>query len=227
MTTLGGPEVQGAGGAGIDPLEVRGQGARRRRVLAAAMELAGEGGYDAVQMRDVAVRAQVALGTIYRYFSSKDQLLAAALVDWASELEHNLAEVPPRGARPVDRLLDVVHRVSRLIERSPRLTAALVTAISGPDPAVVAAQQDMSRIIVTLLREPLGGLEPVRRDRIVRVLDHVWFSAILGWVNGWAAVTSVGQELEDAVLLLLGDDGDDRDPRSALDHSEGQGIIPA
>jgi AcrR family transcriptional regulator len=31
--------------------------ARRRRLLAAATELAAEGGYDAVQMRDVAARA--------------------------------------------------------------------------------------------------------------------------------------------------------------------------
>ena len=57
------------------------QAARRDRVLEAAMDLAGEGGYDAVQMRDVAARAQVALGTIYRYFSSKDHLLAACQLE--------------------------------------------------------------------------------------------------------------------------------------------------
>ena len=61
----------------------RSQKARRTRVIEAAMALASEGGYDAVQMRDVAERADVALGTIYRYFASKDQLLAAALVEWA------------------------------------------------------------------------------------------------------------------------------------------------
>ena len=57
------------------------QSARRRRVLDAAMALADEGGYEAVQMRDVAARADVALGTLYRYFSSKDQLLAAVRAD--------------------------------------------------------------------------------------------------------------------------------------------------
>src|SRR5262249_57103235 len=57
------------------------QAARRARVLDAALALATEGGYDAVQMRDVASRAQVALGTIYRYFSSKDHLLAACQLE--------------------------------------------------------------------------------------------------------------------------------------------------
>src|SRR5579884_3629276 len=54
----------------------RAQQARRQRVVDSAMTLALEGGYDAVQMRDVAARAHVAMGTVYRYFSSKDHLLA-------------------------------------------------------------------------------------------------------------------------------------------------------
>ena len=62
--------------AGVDAL-TKSQAARRQRVLVAALELGADGGYDAVQMRDVATTAGVALGTIYRYFSSKDHLLAA------------------------------------------------------------------------------------------------------------------------------------------------------
>ena len=53
--------------------------ARKQRLLDAATALAAEGGYDAVQMRDVAARAEVALGTLYRHYASKDQLLLAAL----------------------------------------------------------------------------------------------------------------------------------------------------
>ena len=51
----------------------------QERLLAAAAELAAEGGYDAVQMRDVAQRSGVAMATMYRYFSSKENLLATAL----------------------------------------------------------------------------------------------------------------------------------------------------
>ena len=87
--------------------------ARRRRLLEAAIGLASEGGYDAVQMRDVATRAQVALGTIYRYFSSKDHLLAASLVTWTNDLERRIARpmvlwtrsaaVAPSGGRAANR----------------------------------------------------------------------------------------------------------------------------
>ena len=43
---------------------------RRRRILDATIALANEGGFDAVQMREVADNADVALGTLYRYFPS-------------------------------------------------------------------------------------------------------------------------------------------------------------
>src|SRR5258706_2200298 len=85
----------------------RSQHARRARVIEAAMDLARDGGYDAVQMRDVAASAGVALGTVYRYFSSKDHLLAAALLEWARGLEGNLgaARALPTGETAADRLV--------------------------------------------------------------------------------------------------------------------------
>src|SRR5271165_4696690 len=91
----------------------RAQEARRQRVVDAAMELGLEGGYEAVQMRDVAARAHVAMGTVYRYFSSKDHLLAAALVYWVEQLDQRLAQVPPRGRNAPERVLDVLDRALR------------------------------------------------------------------------------------------------------------------
>ena len=52
---------------------------RTRRIVATAVELAEEGGFEAVRMRDVAAQAGVALGTFYKRFSSKEDLLIAAL----------------------------------------------------------------------------------------------------------------------------------------------------
>jgi AcrR family transcriptional regulator len=181
----------------------RNQAVRRERVIKAAMELAAEGGYDAVQMRDVAARAHVALGTIYRYFASKDHLLAATLVEFSHDISARLVRQPPRGSTPADRTVDVVRRAMKAIERQPRLGKAMVTAISSPDPAVAGCQAEMSTIMFQLLSVPMGDVDPDRQLRIVTVLSHVWFSALLGWVNEWTNVGSVGDELESAIRLLL------------------------
>ena len=60
---------------------------RRDRMLNAAMKLASDGGYEAVQMREVADDAGVALGTLYRYFPSKVHLLVAALASQFEQAE--------------------------------------------------------------------------------------------------------------------------------------------
>ena len=91
----------------------RNQAARRDRVIRAALELAAEGGYDVVQMRDVAGRAQVALGTIYRYFPSKDALLLAVMVQWLGDLEQRVMRRPPEGNDTVVRVMDVLGRALR------------------------------------------------------------------------------------------------------------------
>jgi AcrR family transcriptional regulator len=53
--------------------------ARRDAIVAAARQIAGEGGLAAVQIAAVAARAGIAAGTIYRYFPGKTDLVAALL----------------------------------------------------------------------------------------------------------------------------------------------------
>jgi AcrR family transcriptional regulator len=181
------------------------QAARRERVIRAAMALGGRGGYEAVQMRDVAADANVALGTIYRYFTSKDHLLAASMVDWSADLRRRVAERPPKHAAAADRMVEVIRRATGTMEKQPSLAAALVTACSAHDPGVVACQREVTATIKDVLAAPIQDLDPQRRDGIVMVLAHVWHSVNLEWVNGAKTVEQVGEELETAAHLLLAD----------------------
>jgi TetR/AcrR family transcriptional regulator, cholesterol catabolism regulator len=179
------------------------QAARRTRVLDAALALAAEGGYDAVQMRDVAGRAQVALGTIYRYFSSKDHLLAACQVELWKEQSDRLAAHPPEGARPSERVQSVIGRAMRGALREPQRTAALITACSTPDPAVRECQREIMDIMDRVLAEAMGDVDPGRRERIAITLRQVWFSWLLNWVNGWNDAETVTEQIDSTIELLL------------------------
>src|SRR6266513_3735817 len=99
-----------------DSKRARNQAARRQRVIDAAVTLASDGGYEAVQMRDVAARADVALGTVYRYFTSKDQLLAAAWSHWRAQLERRLHGQPLQGSTRAERVFDFLLRATRPLE---------------------------------------------------------------------------------------------------------------
>jgi AcrR family transcriptional regulator len=63
---------------------------RREAIVAAARALAAEGGMAAVQIAPVAARAGIAAGTVYRYFPSKTELVAAVM---AAVSERELAAV--------------------------------------------------------------------------------------------------------------------------------------
>src|SRR5258705_9517540 len=91
----------------------RSQAERRRRVLAATFELAADGGFDAVQMRDVAAAADVALGTVYRYFSSKERLLLEAMAEQQSDLRAYIETHPLSQATAAERVMAVLRRASR------------------------------------------------------------------------------------------------------------------
>src|SRR3954467_3667399 len=88
------------------------QAARRRRVLDATLQLAAEGGFDAVQMRDVAAAADVALGTVYRDFASKERLLLEAMAEQQADLRSYLDTHPPRDETAAARVVAVLRRAN-------------------------------------------------------------------------------------------------------------------
>src|SRR5215472_8211035 len=111
---------------------------RRKRILDATLALASKGGYDAVQMRTVAERADVALGTLYRYFPSKIHLLVSALTEEFEEMQEKLARRPIPGETPTDRVLYVLSGVTRKMQRDPMLTEAMTRAFMFADPSAAA-----------------------------------------------------------------------------------------
>src|SRR5438445_93735 len=97
------------------------QATRRRAVIATATALADAGGYDAVTMKTVADRAGVALATIYRWFTSKDHLLAEALLGWVQDIDTELRATRWRSTSAADRLAAMMTAVGEHIAARPRL----------------------------------------------------------------------------------------------------------
>lgn len=176
---------------------------RRQRVIDVAFELGAEGGYDAVQMREIASTANVALATIYRYFSSKDHLLAAAMGEWTARLRDGVAESPPKGDTASDQLADVLHRACRAMERQPKLSMALVRALSSPDPGVSESSAAVQNQIASMGDDILAGLDAELRADILAVIGHVWYSTLVSWANGRRDFDSVISELDRAVHVLV------------------------
>jgi TetR/AcrR family transcriptional regulator, cholesterol catabolism regulator len=181
----------------------RSQAARRERVIRAALDLGAEGGYDAVQMRDVATRADVALGTIYRYFPSKDALLLAVMVHWLGDLEQRVTRRPPSGSTTVDRIMDVLERALRSMDREPRLTTAVIGAMTSGEPASVDAIGEVTSTMARIMQAAFpDDVDPAVEASAAKALGHVWWSATISWANGMGDIGWVAAELREASELI-------------------------
>jgi AcrR family transcriptional regulator len=190
---------------------------RLRRIVDAAIALAEAGGFEGVKLRDVADASGVALGTLYKYFRSKEDVLLFAVNEDSAQLLRVVSERPPRGLSASARLVELFARATRGLTRRPSFARAVLRAIAASD-ASSAVQQAafhlrMTRMIVAALRgeapdvetplsEPSGS---PREQRIALVLQHVWFAALIGWASGLHPIGAVTQRMRETIELLVGE----------------------
>jgi len=194
----------GASGAPAAELGSAAQRDRRRRILDATLALASKGGYDAVQMRTVAERADVALGTLYRYFPSKIHLLVSGLAREFEQTQEKLERRPIPGDTPYERMLYVLGRITRTMQREPMLTEAMTRAFMFADPSAAAEVNAVARLMEQMLTRAMHDGEPSADDKaIARVIGDVWLSNLVAWVTRRASADDVSNHLELAARLLL------------------------
>jgi AcrR family transcriptional regulator len=107
----------------------------RARLLQAAQELIEEGGYSAASVIAIAERAGVAAGTLYRHFSSKEELfveLFRSVCDREVRAMQSAAEKMPADAPYADRLETVLATFAERAMRRPRLAWALIAEPVDP-----------------------------------------------------------------------------------------------
>ncbi|GAB3718914.1 TetR family transcriptional regulator [Nocardiopsis oceani] len=194
----------------------RSQTQRRRRIVQTAAALAVRGGVEAMQMRSVAERAGVALGTLYRYFPSKMDLVVAVVTEELDLLESGIVRRPPTAETAAGRAVDVLLRATRGLMREPELADALVRSLIM---AEVKFELDV-RISDLVWRVATGNLEAadttaadsgvdddVDRDStgyvLIGSLTSVWTFELVEVLKGRRDVDEVERRLQIAAERLL------------------------
>lgn len=179
----------------------RDQRERRDRIVQAARRLMVDVDYGKVQVRDVAEEAGVALGTLYRYFTSKDHLFACALLDWGSGFGSHLDRAS--GAPAVDRVKDVYRRAARAFEREPRVFDVLLQLQASKDPDTAAAFTEFSQRTTEAFGAALGDVPEPDRDDVVAVMSAVLTESLRGRERGLMSFADVYARLDRTAELIL------------------------
>ena len=122
--------------------------ARHEAILAAARALASEGGIAAVQIAPVAERAGIAAGTVYRYFPSKTELVAALVAALAQAEIAALAKAADAAPGPLSALAAAIATFGARALADRRLAFALIAEPVEPrrdDARVTTARRSPAR----------------------------------------------------------------------------------
>lgn len=200
--------VKVAGSPEIDVLSVAdmtsGQLARRAKIIEAVIALIGDVGADAVQMRDVSQRSGVALGTVYRYFSSKEHLLAAALEDWQKRLTRRvIAASDPAGEGPLPGILDYLQHALRAFHRNPNMTALMLQAMTSKEPETKTGIGHMARTNAEMFDRLLEGVAAEHIPNISFGLNAALSHALTAALSGALSLNEALSRVEWVARTLV------------------------
>jgi len=153
---------------------------RVERILAAASELLAEGGVDALTMRALAARTDIPVATVYRYFSNRDEIIAAYL-------DHELEEIERAGARALLELDRVTFRsmaeavaLAHMAHHQAHPEGVAVWFGGRQNAVVLARVHELDARLASSLRTAargtgmLAGAPDFSADLLVRLFDRMF-----------------------------------------------------
>lgn len=190
-----------------------GQRGRRAALTEAVIDLLQETEPDRIQMREVSDRSGVALGTLYRYFPTKEHLMAASMEAWNDRLSRKLeaerrrAEITGESDdRSVcERVLALYRRQLRAFQRGPNFARLDLELTTSSDPYVRQSMQRRAAGNHAATLALMGGVpDEVARVAILAV-DGSMLAALSFWTAGRISYAQAVRNVEDVVRLVLAD----------------------
>lgn len=177
-------------------------GPARDRILDIVATMLETDGYDAVQLREVARRAQSSLATIYKHYSTRDELILAALNSWMDEHRYSglVQQSPPSDESVYDGMMRLLRTIFEPWERHPAMLTAFFRARAAP------GGQELFRrgldVTVPSFMQVLADVD----EEFVRDLETILSTVIYGLLGRFAAgelkITDIVPSLDRTVFWL-------------------------
>jgi AcrR family transcriptional regulator len=182
----------------------------RERLLTAAQELIEEGGYGAATVAAIADRTGVASGTLYRHFTSKEELFVEvfrSVCDREVGAMGAAADGLPADGSSVDRLTTVLATFADRALRRPRLAWALIAEPVDPlvDAERLAYRERYSALCAETLRAGIaaGELPEQNVELVAAALVGGCGEALVGPLSPVAGRKPAREEILSALRLFV------------------------
>ncbi len=177
--------------------------ARRARMIQAARTLLEAGDFDRIQMRDVAETSGLALGTVYRYFHSKEHLFSEVLVEWVDSLQSAVQRRPLRGGTEAERLVDLLSRVLTAFERYPQFFRLTMYLENTPDPHAAEGYRRFRERSAGVYAGSLVAVDPETARVVSDVARAVVGMSLRTWSSGGITMHEARESVAACINLLF------------------------
>ena len=139
-----------------------------RRIIEIATEVFGHHGTEA-SLNEIAKRAAVGPGTLYRHFPSREHLIDACMENWEAQLQAAAQRAASSNRRPAVLLLQWFEDFATHISTYRGGPARLLRALHGSE-ALWARRWDVLQSANAAVFDRLTGMDAVRADTDARLL---------------------------------------------------------
>jgi AcrR family transcriptional regulator len=174
---------------------------RRQRILDAAKLLLRANDYESIQIRDVASEANVALGTLYRYFSSKEHLYAYVVYDWAVPFSAR-DESWALNLNTTQRITQRLRMALAAFEKQPNFYKAIIVLRSTSDPEVSALMQRLGEVLEKPIRADFSMLDPEEAADITAMVWCVLMDLVARLASGDKTMVEANRILDRFVAMI-------------------------
>ena len=176
--------------------------ATRVRLLHAACELIGEGGFDAATIADITERAEVGFGTFYGYFESKDAIVRAVIVDAVERLGQANDVLTADLEDPAQVVAVAVRHTLSIVQDDPVFAGFIVrVGTSSEEDVWVALRRRVARDVKRGVRT--GRFAADRAPVVLHMMSGAIFAVLRAKVRG-ELTKSADTTTVVSILVLLG-----------------------
>lgn len=175
----------------------------RQRLYETALALMAERGFEAATLRDVASRAGVSPGLLYRYFPSKRAVVLALYDDLSAQCVARAGEMPAGSWR--DRFAFTLDLSLGVLRPHRKALASLIPVlVSNGEDGLFSPSVAFSRErVLGLFRSAVEGAKDAPRGEVATALGRLLYLAHLAVLLWWLLDRSASQRATAGLVKLI------------------------
>lgn len=167
---------------------------QRQEILDAALGLFSERGYHNVSMQEIAAKAEFAMGTLYRFFRSKEELYRELLLEHAYRFHSAVSEALEKGTDEIEKLRNYLQVKIRMFTENVRVIKLYLAVTqearfhltAGLDPEIKGLYLEFMENLTSVFRRGIqrGIFKDVADPRLLSLgLENMANAALLLWLE--------------------------------------------